>query len=106
MGAGERLKASNDLRAYRASVSAASKRGPLQSLTERELALNEQPVTIYPRGLQRRVRAWVRFGPEAIQVDAKLVRSTPLAAGIEFHGESEVFRAWVWGNAVEVAADR
>lgn len=56
--------------------------GPLQALTGRELALREQPVTIYPHPYVA-VRAWVRFGPEAIRVDAKLVRSTPLAAGVE-----------------------
>lgn len=105
MGAGERLKAANDVRSARASVTAAAMRGPLQTLTERELAVREQPVTIYPHALQRRVRAWVRFGAEAVRVDAKLMRSTPLAAGIEFRGENEVFRCWVWGNAVEVADD-
>lgn len=84
------------------SVTAASKRGPLQSLTERELDLNDQPMTIYPYRLQRRVKAWVRFGPEAIRVDAKLVRTTPLAAGIEFQGENQKFQCWVWGNAVTI----
>lgn len=103
MGAGDRLKSSNDVRTQRAAVIAASKRGPLQSLTDRELALRESPVTIYPYALQRSVRAWVRFGAEAICVDAKLVRSTPRAAGIEFRAEGQTFRCWVWGNAVEVA---
>lgn len=103
MGAGDRLKYSNDVRSARTSVTAAAKRGPLQSLTDRELDLRSQPVTVYPHALQRRVKAWVRFGGEAIRVDAKLVRSTPLAAGIEFHGENEILRCWVWGNAVEIA---
>ncbi len=105
MGAGERVKASNDVRAYRASVIAASKRGPLQSLTDRELALREHPVTIYPRALQRRVRAWVRFGPEAIRVDVTLMRSTPRTAGIEFRAEGQTFRCWVWGDTVETSDD-
>jgi hypothetical protein len=82
------------------SVLEAAKHGPLQSLTERELDIREQPVTIYPHALQKRVRAWVRFGPESVRVDAKLMRSTPLAAGIEFRAEDQVFRCWVWGNAV------
>lgn len=105
MGAGERLKAANDVRSVRASVTAASKRGPLQSLTDRELALREQPVTVYPHPLQRPVRARVRSGDEAILVDARLMRSTPTAAGIEFRSEEQTFRCWVWGNAVEVADD-
>lgn len=102
MGAGERVMAANDVRAYRASVIAASRRGPLQSLTDRELALREQPLTIYPHGSQRRVLAWVRFGPEVIRVEAKLMRSTPTAAGIEFRAEGQTFRCWVWGNAVQM----
>lgn len=105
MGAGERVKAANDARAYRASVVAESKRGPLQSLTDRELALRDTPVTVYPRNLQRRVLAWVRFGGEAIRVEAKLMRSTPLAAGIEFSAEGQTWRCWVWGGAVLIPED-
>lgn len=72
----------------------------LQSLTEREMDVREQPVTIYPR--PKRVRAWVRFGPDAVRVDAKLVRSTPIASGIEFRAEDQTFRCWVWGNAISL----
>jgi hypothetical protein len=97
---GARLSAALDRRSQHQSILAAAKHGPLQSLTDRELALREQPVTIYPHEAQRRVRAWVRFGAEAVRVDAKIVRSTPLAAGIEFRAEGQTFRCWVWGNAV------
>src|SRR5688572_25350610 len=81
---GARLSAYNDMRSQQKSVTEPAKRGPLQSLSERELALREHPLTIYPHALQRQVRAWVRFGSEVIRVDARIVRSTPLAAGIEF----------------------
>lgn len=84
------------------SIRAAQKAGPLQSLTPRELCLDDLPMTIYPHRRQRKVRAWVRFGPEAIRVDAKIVRSTALAAGIEFRCEDETMRCWVWGNAVQL----
>jgi len=100
MGTSKRLAPLYDMEAQHRAIIAASKRGPLQSLTDRELAVREQPVTIYPHGAQKRVRAWVRFGPEAIRVDAKIVRSTPLAAGIEFRAAEQTFRCWVWGNAV------
>lgn len=100
MGTSKRLAAHYDRRAQHQAILAAARAGPLQSLTERELALREQPVTIYPHPFTA-VRAWGRFGPEAIRVDAKLARSTPLAAGIEFRAEDRVFRCWVWGNAVE-----
>lgn len=105
MGAGERVKAANDARAYRESVIAASKRGRLQSLTDRELDVRNAPVTVYPHGAQRRVQAWVRFGEQAMLVDAKVVRSTPSAVGIEFRVEGQTFRAWIWGNAVAVSED-
>ena len=36
---------------------------------------------------------------------AKLVRSSPLAAGIEFREGDQTFRCWVWGNAVTLADD-
>lgn len=58
-------------------------------------------MTVYPR--PKRVRAWVRFGPEAVRVDAKLMRFTPLAAGIELRAEGQTFRCLVWGNAVVLA---
>lgn len=102
---GATLSAYNDMRSQAQAVTAAAKRGSLQSLTDRELAVREQPMTIYPHALQRRVRAWVRFGEEPIRVDAKLVRSTPLAAGIEFRGEDQTFRCWVWGSAVQLDVD-
>lgn len=102
MGTSKRLAPLYEMQMQHRSIIQASAAGPLQTLTDRELGLREQPVTIYPRPYTR-VRAWVRFGPEAIRVDAVLMRSTPLAAGIAFRAESDTFRCWVWGNAVTVA---
>ncbi|MEJ6555289.1 hypothetical protein PQI51_09695 [Microbacterium esteraromaticum] len=96
-------EAAADKRMQEQSIVAAAKHGPLQSLTERELEVRDQPVTIYPWNAQRRVKAWVRFGPESIRVDAKIVRSTPLAAGIVFKAQGRTYRCWVWGNAVQLA---
>ena len=100
---GSTLSAYRDKQSQERSILEAAKHGPLQSLTDREMDVREQPMTIYPRA--KRVRAWVRFGPEAVRVDAKLVRSTPLAAGIEFRAGEQTFRCWVWGNAVQLAED-
>lgn len=100
MGSSKRLAAHYDLRSQHQEVLRATLAGPLQSLSDRELALREQPITIYPQPY-RRVQAWVRFGASAIRVDAKLARSTPLAAGIEFRAGDQTFRCWVWGNAVQ-----
>lgn len=99
-------EAATDKLVQEQSIVAAAKHGPLQSLTERELEVRDQPVTIYPWNAQRRVKAWVRFGPESIRVDAKIVRSTPLAAGIEFKAQGQTYRCWVWGNAVQLDDER
>jgi len=96
---GATLSAYRDMRSQHEAILAAANNGPLQPLTDRELDVREQPVTIYPRPTT--VRAWVRFGPEAVRVDAKVMRSTPLAAGIEFRAGEQTFRCWVWGNAVQ-----
>lgn len=100
---GALLSAALDQRSQHDSILRASRHGPLQSLSDRELEVREQPMTVYPR--PKRVRAWVRFGPEAVRVDARLMRTTPLAAGIEFRAEDQTFRCWVWGNAVVLADD-
>lgn len=100
MGTSKRLAPFYDMQAQHQAILSAARSGPLQSLSDRELALRETPVTVYPHAAHRRVHAWVRFGPEPICVDAKVVRSTPLAVGIEFRAGDHTFRCWVWGNAV------
>jgi len=104
MGTSKRLAPNYDMQSQHQAILAAAAGGTLQSLSDRELALREQPLTIYPLPHQR-VRAWVRFGLDAVRVDAKLARSTPLAAGIEFKAGDRVFRCWVWGNAVAASGD-
>lgn len=79
-----------------------AKAGPLQSLSPEEIELDKLPLTIYPEGHQPKVKAWVRFGPKHTRVDAVMVRSNSLAAGIEFTVRGTVYRCWVWGNAVKM----
>lgn len=105
MGSSRRLATYYHMRSQHQEILNAARSGPLQSLTDRELALREQPVTIYPQPY-RRVQVWVRFGARAIRVDAKLARSTPFAAGIEFRAEDQTFRRWVWGNAARESRER
>lgn len=102
MGTSKWLSPYYDMQAQHQAILSAVRHGPLQSLSGRELGLRETPVAVYPHTAQRRVRAWVRFGPEPICVDAKVVRSTPRAAGIEFRAADRTFRCWVWGNAIQV----
>ncbi|HWV49290.1 MAG TPA: hypothetical protein VN035_07525 [Microbacterium sp.] len=102
MGTSKRLAEHYDRQSEERLIAKAASAGPQQSLSDRELALERRPVTIYPRALQRRVKAWVRLGPEVVHVYATLLRSTPTAAGIEVKAQDQVYRCWVWGNAVEV----
>lgn len=104
MGSSKRLAPLYDVYAEHRSILATAAAGPLQSLTDRELALNSQPLTIYPRPYPK-VIAWVRFGPEAVRVNAVLLRSTRTAAGIGFKAGERSFRCWVWGSAVTAAED-
>jgi len=76
---------------------------PLQSLTDRELRRDELPVTRDPR--PRPCRAWVRFGPHSLLVDAVVVVWNELACGIEFSCGDKRLRCWVWANAVSPPPD-
>lgn len=101
MGTSKRLAEHYDLRAEEKLLERYAKTaGPLQSLSDRELALDKQPMTVYPQ--PQRVKAWVRFGPQPARVNALLVRSTETAVGIEFVVAEKTYRCWIWGNAVEL----
>ena len=71
---------------------------PLQSLTDRELRKDFLPVTRDPQ--PKPCRAWVRFGPHALQVYAVVVVWNDVACGIQFDVGEKAMRCWVWANAV------
>jgi len=102
MGTNKRYGDAITMRSNQKHMLQLSKTFPLQSLSENELALDRYPLTTYPK--PERCLAWVRFGPHPFRVEGKLMRTTPLAAGIEFTlvERENVFRCWVWGNAVEI----
>lgn len=70
------------------------------SLTPEELELATEPLTKTP--VPRPVRAWVRFGPVAMKVDAEAVAWTGRAVAIRWTMPSGArHKAWVWASAVE-----
>lgn len=71
---------------------------PLQSLTENERQADTLPITRDP--LPKSCRAWVRFGPHAMQVEGKVVVWNDVACGVAFFVLEKEFRCWVWANAV------
>lgn len=99
MGTSKRLAPYYAMQAQHQPILRAAKSGSPQSLSDHELTLRERPVTIYPQPY-RVVSAWVRFGPTTIRMDAKLARSTPSAAGIEFRAGDQTFRCWALEKAV------
>lgn len=73
---------------------------PPLSLTPEELELATERLTRTP--VPRPVRAWVRFGPVAMKVDAEAVAWTTRAVAIRWKMPSGAeHRAWVWSSAVE-----
>lgn len=70
------------------------------SLTPEELELGTEPLTKTP--VPRPVRAWVRFGPVGMKVDAEVVAWTGTAVAIRWTMASGAeHKAWVWASAVE-----
>jgi len=74
--------------------------GPLQSLTDAEIRRRQLPITTDPE--PKPCRAWVRFGPTAIQVEAVVVVWNDVACGIQFTVGEKQMRCWVWTNAVTI----
>ena len=71
---------------------------PLQTLSPKERQVDSLPVTRDPA--PKACKAWVRFGPHAVQVDAMVVVWNDLACGIQFQVGDKEMRCWVWSNAV------
>lgn len=89
---GERLAEERELREAR-------KRGPLQTLTAEQLALNRTPVTIAPERSKLVARAWLRFGDADVWATVRVSRWTEDAVGVEASIDGEMLRCWVWRGA-------
>jgi hypothetical protein len=74
---------------------------PLQSLTAQERQDDTLPVTRDPQ--PKPCKAWVRFGPHPMLVDAVVVVWNDVACGIEFTVGAKKMKCWVWANAVTPA---
>lgn len=75
---------------------------PLQSLTPQERREDSLPVTRDPQ--PKPCKAWVRFGPHPMLVDAVVVVWHDIACGIQFSVGEKQLRCWVWANAVMAVA--
>jgi hypothetical protein len=80
--------------------------GPLQSLTDAQLRLGREVVSIVPDGAEMWGRAWLRFGPTDVRACVRVMRWTSDAVGVEVEVGGDRLRCWVWQGAVEHLASR
>lgn len=99
MGGNKRYAGALDRIAEDKHVAAIASQGGLQTLSERELALDRNPLTIDPD--PKPVLAWVRFLDRPVRVRAWAERWTPLAVGVRFQAGQRTLKCWVSASAVE-----
>jgi hypothetical protein len=100
LGTNKRYGASIDRRMDARIAESETQGHEVFSLTTAELELDTQPLTKTP--IPKPVRAWVRFGPIALRVDAEAVAWTDRAVAIRWTMVSGAeYKAWVWASAVE-----
>ena len=68
------------------------------NLKTRELELDKYAIVIPPKPVI--VRAWVRYGENALQVDAEAVRWTERVVALQWEAPGGTHKAWVWSSAV------
>ncbi|MGN6221669.1 MAG: hypothetical protein ACTHNQ_19385 [Microbacterium sp.] len=98
MGTNKRYAAHYDRRMDARILERIAAENPLQTLTPKELQSDALPVTRDPQ--PKPCRAWVRFGPHTMLVDAVVVVWNDVACGIESTVGGTQLRCWVWANAV------
>lgn len=103
MGTNRRYADSMDRRMNDRILDRIARDGPLATLSTIELALDKEPVTVDPN--PEKAKAWVRFGPTPVRVDAEVCRWTLHAVGIRFQAAGKEHRCWVWRGAVEQIVD-
>jgi ribosomal protein S7 len=75
-------------------------RGAPETLSDRELELDVQPLVKAATPVF--ARAWVRYGGVAVHIDVEAVAWTPQAVAIRWLSpDGQQHRAWVWVSAVK-----
>ncbi|MFF2486246.1 hypothetical protein ACFVSU_07605 [Microbacterium sp. NPDC058062] len=98
MGSNRRYAAYFDRQMDNKILQRIAEENPLQSLTPEELQQDTLPITRDPK--PKPCKAWVRFGPHAMLVDAVVVVWNDIACGVSFTVGEKEMRCWVWANAV------
>ena len=79
----------------------ATRRGPLQSLSDEQLQLGARVVSLAPERSPMWALAWLRFGDTQVRCTVQVKRWTADAVGVELVVGEELLRCWVWQGAVE-----
>lgn len=74
-------------------------KGPLQTLTDAQLRLGTQVLSIAPERAPMWARAWLRFGDVDLRCTVRVRRWTADAVGVEVDVDGEALRCWVWQGA-------
>lgn len=81
--------------------------GALHTLTDHQLRLHVEPVTVVPERVTKWALAWLRFGDADVRCTVRVRRWTPQAVGVEVNIEGEILRCWIWqGACVELIERR
>lgn len=80
--------------------------GQLHSLTDEQLALSRNALTIAPERVDLWARAWLRFGDVDVRCTVRVRRWTDDAVGVEAAIDGERLRCWVWRGACTPLASR
>lgn len=101
VGTNRRYPDAGEQRAQLHRLLEARKRGHLHSLTEEQLRLSTQVVSIAPERVTLKALAWLRFGDAEVRCAVRVKRWTDDAVGIEVDVGEETLRCWVWQGAVD-----
>lgn len=80
--------------------------GALHTLTDTQLRLHAQPISIAPEQARSWGLAWLRFGDADVRATVRVKRWTSDAVGVEVEVGDEILRCWVWQGAVVHLASR
>lgn len=103
VGSNKRYAAHYDRLSEDKFIAALAAKGGLQCLSDRELQLDLDPVTIDPD--PKPVLVWVRFYDSAVHVRGWAHRWTSRVVGVKFSVGGREYSTWVWSSAVDADTD-
>lgn len=101
MGTNKRYPNITPQRAEERELREASKQGQLHTLSDEQLRLYSQVVSIAPTRRALWGLAWLRFGSVDVRCSVKILRWTADAVGVEVDVDGTPQRCWIWQGACQ-----